>query len=293
MSDYYSILGIDKNSSQEDIKKAYRSLAMKHHPDRTGGDDTMFKEIQTAYSILGDPQKKSQYDAMQSGSGQNFRFNINGQDMPPGFAGFGNIDDIFRNFNVHFGGDPFGDFRQPRRNKDLRIQLSVSLLSTLSEQTKTISVQTTNGHRETIEVKIPVGISNNSTIKYPGLGDNFFDTLGRGDLYVQVVVEPNPNFQVQDIDLFTELNIDCLTAITGSTEVITGLDGKQFSLSIPAGTQTGAGFRLNDQGLYALNSSTRGSLIVRINVIVPTDLNADHLELIKQIRDSRTTHKYS
>jgi DnaJ-class molecular chaperone len=287
MSDYYSILGVEKNASPDEIKKAYRSLAMRHHPDRNGGDDTMFKEIQTAYNTLSDPQKKAQYDAMQSGDGQGFRFTVNGQDMPPGFGGFGNINDIFQNFGMHFHNDPFGHFRQPQRNKDLRIHIVIPLASTLTDQSKTISVQTTKGIRETVEVKIPAGITNDTTIKYPGLGDNFFDSLERGDLYIQVVVEPHPDFQIHGIDLLRQINVDCLTAITGGTVTVTGLDDKQFNVNIPAGTQSGTGFRLNEQGLFVLNSSTRGSLIAIINVTVPNDLLPEQLELIRQIRDSK------
>jgi DnaJ-class molecular chaperone len=287
MSDYYSILGVEKTASPEEIKKSYRTLAMRHHPDRNGGDDTIFKEIQTAYNTLSDPQKKAQYDAIQAGGDQGFRFTVNGQDMPPGFGGFGNINDIFQNFGMHFHNDPFGNFRQPQRNKDLRIHISVPLANTLAEQIKTISVQTTKGHRETVEVRIPVGIANDTTIKYPGLGDNFFDSLERGDLYVQVIVEPHPDFQIQGIDLLRQINVDCLSAMTGSTITVTGLDGKQFNLSIPVGTQSGAGFRLNEQGLYALNSSTRGSLIAIINITIPTDLLPEQLDLIRQISDSR------
>lgn len=290
MSDYYSILGVAKNASQEDIKRAYRNLAMKHHPDRNGGDDTQFKEIQTAYGVLSDPQKKSQYDAMQSGAPQGFRFTVNGQDVHNQFH-FGNIDDIFRNFGFAFGNDPFNPFghRHVRRNNDLRVQISVPLASTLAEQTKVISVQTSTGHRETVEVQIPIGVSSETTIKYPGLGDNMFSDIERGDLYVHIIVEHHPNFQIAGIDLITELNLDCLTAIVGGVATIEGLDGKTFNLNIPRGAAHGSAFRLDRQGLFAINSSTRGNLIVKINLTVPQNLTEAELEQIRQIRDSKTT----
>lgn len=288
MIDYYSTLGVDPNTNSEEIKKAYRSLAMKHHPDRNGGDDTKFKEIQAAYETLGDPERKAQYDAQRSGANNfnqgGFHFTFNGTEVPPGFGGF---DDIFRQFHFQFGGDPFAQFRQPRRNKDIRIQVGLSLRSTLDEQTKIINVQTSTGHTETVEVHFPRGVSNGTTIKYPDLGDNFFDTLGRGDLYIQVIVETHEKFQVNGLDLLTEIEIDCITAMIGGTVTVRGLDDKEFSLQVAPGTQNNRGFRISEQGLWQLNSSTRGNLIVKLNITIPTDLTLRQLELLSLVNQER------
>ena len=281
---HYATLGVSESASQEEIKRAYRKLAMQHHPDK-GGDTNKFQEIQSAYDVIGDEQKRVQYDAERRGG---VRFNINGQDfgggMPPG------MEDMLRNFGFAFGdgfqrhgGDPFGAFRQPRRNKDIQVDVGITLASTLNSQTKTISVQTTNGGRSTVEVQIPRGVRPNSSIKYPGLGDNFFESLARGDLYVRIHIENNSGFHIEGLDLVKVIDINCLHAIIGHTVIVEGLDGKQFEMTIPAGTQPGTKFRIANQGLYEMNQSGRGSLIVVANLFIPSNLTAEQIESLKNI----------
>ena len=281
---HYQTLGVAEDASPEDIKKAYRRLASQHHPDR-GGDTARFQEIQVAYDTLADSDRRQRYDHERRNPG-GMRFNFNGQDM----TGHPDVENIFRNFGFHFGGDPFAQFRQqqqqPRKNRDLQIEISIPLIETLSEQTKTISVQTTNGTRETVEVKIPRGVQGRTTIQYPGLGDNFFNTLPRGDLRVTVVVQPNPKFETNGLDLVTTLDVDCLTAMAGGEREITGLDGKTFQVTIPSGAQPNMGFRIREQGLWQMNSLTRGNLIVKINITVPGNLTADQIALVNQIRNT-------
>jgi DnaJ-class molecular chaperone len=201
------------------------------------------------------------------------------------------IDSIFRNFGFHFGQNPggFGHFRQtqPRRNKDLRVAISISLESTLEPQTKTISVQTTNGQRQTVEVNIPRGIQNGSVMKYPDLGDNFFNTLPRGDLYVEFRVETHPVFRVHGRDLLLGVEINCFDAITGGETEIHSLDGKTFLLQIPAGTQSGTVMRIKEQGLYSTDRADRGNLLVEVVVRIPTNLSEEQLNLIQQIKSSQ------
>ena len=286
---HYVTLGVSETATQDEIKKAYRKLAMQHHPDK-GGDTNKFQEIQAAYDAISDEQKRAQYDAERSGRG-GMRFTVNGQDfgggMPP------EMEDMLRNFGFGFGsgfangqGDPFGQFRQPRRNKDLQVDLVVPLASTLGPQTKTISVQTTNNERTTVEVQIPQGVRPNSTIKYPGLGDNLFESLPRGDLYVRIHVEGNPNFGVDGLDLVKKVDIDCISATIGTDTVVEGLDAKKFSITSPPGTQPGTKFRIPHQGLYNMNQNHRGSLIVIINIVVPVNLTLENLELLKTVRNT-------
>jgi curved DNA-binding protein len=280
---HYQTLGVAEDASPEDIKKAYRKLASQHHPDK-GGDTTRFQEIQVAYDTLADADRRQRYDHERQNPG-GVRFNFNGQDM----TGHPDVENIFRNFGFHFGGDPFAQFRQqqqPRKNRDLQIEISIPLIETLSEQTKTISIQTTNGTRETVEVKIPRGVQGRTTIQYPGLGDNFFNTLPRGDLRVTVVVQPNLKFETNGLDLVTTLDVDCLTAMAGGEREITGLDGKTFQVTIPSGAQPNMGFRIREQGLWQMNSLTRGNLIVKINITVPGNLTADQIALVNQIRNT-------
>lgn len=277
---HYKTLGIAEDASPEDIKKSYRKLASQHHPDK-GGDTSRFQEIQAAYDVLSDPKKRQQYDQARRNPG--VKFNFNGQSVP-------DVDELFRNFGFNFGGaDPFAQFRQQqqaRRNRDMQIHLSVPLISTIAEQTKTISVQTTNGQRETIEVTIPRGVVSGSRIKYPNLGDNFFNTLPRGDLYVEVIVLHDPFFEVNGLDLIHTLDVDCLTAMSGGETIVKGIDGTEFQLTIPQCAQPNMGFRIPNQGLWQMNGLTRGNLIVKINITVPKSLSPDQVDLVNQIRNS-------
>lgn len=273
---YYATLGVGENADSDEIKRAYRKLASQHHPDK-GGDTQRFQEIQTAYDTLSDPGKKQQYDLERQGGmpgGIHFQFHN------------GDFSEIFRNFGFseHFAQ---AHRPQPRRNKDLRIEIQLPVAATLEDQTKTISVQTTKGHRETVVVNIPRGITNGTNIKYPELGDNLFDTLARGDLYVQINVHAAENFHVNGIDLYTKISVNCLLAITGGETIITGLDGRTFAMSIPPAMQPGTKFRISGQGLYQLNSDKRGDLYVEMNVTIPQNLSIEQLTTIKSILDSQ------
>ena len=183
MANAYETLGVPTGASEDEIKKAYRKLASQHHPDK-GGDTAKFQEIQNAYETLSDPQKRAQHDNPNpfghQGGDSHFEFHFGG----------GDPHDIFQQFFQHgFGGhNPFQQRQQPRRNKDLRINLTINLQETLAEQKKTVSVQTTKGDRFNVDVNIPRGVSNGTTIKYTQMGDNMFDSLTRGDLYVIITV---------------------------------------------------------------------------------------------------------
>lgn len=274
--DYYSVLGVPKGASDEDIKRAYRKLAMKHHPDR-GGDQNQFQRIQEAYATLGDPQKRQEYDHPQpQNQGFNFHF------------GNGNpFDEIFASFAFGGGPDPFAHMRQqPRRNKDLRIQIELELASTLQDQVKTISVQTTTGERQTVEVNIPRGIASGHQMRYPGLGDNMFNTIPRGDLYITFAVRQDPRFAIESLDLVYGINISCLDAMTGVEIDVPNIEGRVFRLNIPAGTKHGARLRLPNQGLFEVNTNRRGNLIVETTLHVPsikTDHGKNLVEQLKQV----------
>lgn len=259
---YYETLGVSDKATPDEIKKAYRKLASQHHPDK-GGDTKKFQEIEEAYRTLGDPKKKQQYDMDRhiGPSGTRFNFqDFGGQSHP-------DIDELFRHFG--FGGaSPFGT--SGRRNKDLRVEIIIPLSSTLESQSKTISVATTNGHRETVQVSIPVGITDGTNIKYAGLGDNLFTSLQRGDLYVQITVRPDEGFGYNGIDLYTEIVVNSLVAIVGGEAEVAGLDGKVFIIKIPEGTQPDTKFRIAGQGLYQLNSSVRGDLYAQVSLMTPT-----------------------
>jgi curved DNA-binding protein len=285
---HYNTLGVGENASPDEIKKAYRKMASQHHPDK-GGDTAKFQEIEQAYRVLSDPAQREQYDFERRNPGGNFRFNVNGHDMhgmPPG------MEDLFRNFGFNFGGsnNPFEHhFRQqqqPRRNKDLQVRVPVKLANIVNDQMMTVSIQTTKGTRENVEINIPRGSTNGTQIKYPNLGDNFFDSLPRGDLYVQIIFEPHPNFEVMDLDVGTMHSIDCFTAITGGDIEVTNYDGSKLVITVPPGTQPGQMLRVKNQGIWAIHGSTRGNLIVKIQVTVPKSLTAEQLELVNKIKST-------
>lgn len=278
MQDLYQILGVNKNATEEEIKQAYRKLAMKHHPDR-GGDEKQFQEIKNAYEVLSDPVRRQQHDNPgpfhhHPGNHEHSHFEFH-------FGGGGPQDIFAQFFNQGFGAHPFQ--RQPRKNKDLRVRLGVDLASTLQSQEKTISVQTTKGDRFTVDVSIPRGIDDGTTIKFSQLGDNFFDTLTRGDLYVIISVNPDPRYEIAGSNLVTQVEIDSLQAMLGLETQVTGIDGRVFAIRIPQGCQYGTRLGLQGQGLYQLNSHIRGDLIVDIRIKTPV-LNEKQLELLRQLQ---------
>lgn len=280
MANAYETLGVPKGASDEEIKKAYRKLAAKHHPDR-GGDTAKFQEIQSAYETLTDPQKRAQHDNPNpfqhfgGANGSHFEFHFGGHP-----------EDLFQQFfNQGFpGGHPFQQ-RQPRRNKDLRVQLQVSLASTLEQQRKTISVQTTKGDRYNVDVDIPRGVSDGTTIKYSQLGDNMFDTLTRGDLYVIIHIQPDNRFELHGINVVTTIEIDSIDAMLGCDKVIAGIDGREYSIKIPQACQQGTKFGLQGQGLYQMNTNHRGDLIAVINIKTP-NLTEQQLSILRNIRST-------
>lgn len=277
---HYTTLGVGESATQDEIKKAYRKLASQHHPDK-GGDTAKFQEIEAAYRTLSDPAQREQYDHDQRNPG-GFTFNVNGHDMSGMPHG---MEDMLRQFGFGFGGGhPFAQQRQPRRNKDLRVEIPVSLASTLQDQKYTVSVQTSNGHRESVEINVPRGAQHGTQIKYPGLGDTLFETLPRGDLYVNVLLQPHHPFEIHGLDVVTKAHVSCLTAITGGDIEVKGIDGSIFVLTLPKGTQQNQNLRVRGQGLWQIQGSTRGNLLVIINLTVPTNLSDEQLKLIDEIK---------
>lgn len=285
MTTHYETLGIGENANADEIKKAYRKLASQHHPDK-GGDTAKFQSIQSAYDTLQDPAKREQYDHERRNPG-GMRFTVNGHEMngmPPG------MEDMFRNFGFNFGGfpggGPFGHMhQQPRRNKDLRIDIPITLASTLEDQVKTMSLQTTNGHRENVEIQIPRGAMPGMQIKYPGLGDNFVNTLPRGDLYAHITFQPH-SFEIQGLDVITTVQINCLTAMIGGEVEVEGIDGNKFVVELQQGTQPNSQLRIRDQGLWQMHGSTRGNLYVRIAITVPRNLTAEQIAAVRGIQST-------
>jgi len=273
MENYYKILGVEENASQEDIKRSYRSLASKHHPDK-GGNTAEFQKIQEAYSVLGNQEKKREYDFLRQHPRREFKFNS-------------------KNFGAEF--DPFGDifgfnqedfFRQratQRKNRNIKISLTISLEETLDNIEKILELNI-NNETKTVKIDIPRGVRHQSTFKYSKLGDNTISHLPPGDLLVDVFIADHKKFQISGSDLVTTISLDCFDAILGTTVKIDGLDGKELEFNINPGTQLGTKYKLKGQGLYIPNSSIRGDLLVVVADLIIKKYTDKETELIRTLQ---------
>lgn len=272
MSDYYQILGIDRSASDADIKKAYRSLAMQHHPDR-GGNAEEFQRISEAYATLSDPQKRADYDNPQN----NFH-NFNGNQF--------NFDDL-AGFEQFFGGNAFenlfGFRRRPPSNQNIHLQTSITLEDAFNGNEIIASVTLPSGKEQAINIKIPRGIHEGTTLRLAGMGDDTIPNFPRGDILLTVHVQNHPRFRRQGDDLIYDVTIDCISAMVGTIASITSIDGKNLEANIPAGVQPGSLLSLNGCGMPNFNDhNRRGRLLLRINISVP-QLSEEQKTQIKKL----------
>jgi DnaJ-class molecular chaperone len=276
MKDYYKILGVPKDASLDDIKKAYRSKAMKHHPDR-GGDPKQFQEIQEAYNTIGDEGKKSEYDNPQP---QMHGFHQAGPFTNS--AGGPGFDDLFRFFGDGFGSPFFRNASVPK-NRNITLQANITLEDAFTGKELYVNVQLPSGREQLINVKVPAGVHDGVNLRLAGMGDDSFQMSPRGDVIVQVHVQPHHKFQRQGDDLIQEISISCIDAMLGKEVVIDTIDGKQFTGAIPAGTQPDAMLGIHGQGMPFMNNpNQRGRMLLRVKMFVPTLTDAQR-ELIKTI----------
>lgn len=274
MADHYQTLGVDRNASPDDIKKAYRKLASQHHPDK-GGDTKKFQDIQTAYATLSDPEKKSQYDNPQP---QMSGFNFNGG-APPGFE-----DILSQMFN---GGNPFfgHGFRQPQmRNRNLNMQTTISLEDAYNGKEILAGVQLPSGREQTIEIKIPQGIQDGTTLRLSGMGDDSVPGHPRGDIHLTVQVLPHPRFQRQNDDLIVSLEVDAIDAILGKKYQINTINGKTIELTVNPGTQHGQTYAAAGYGMPSMRDARFvGRLLINIQIKIPTTLTNVQLAKLRDI----------
>jgi len=271
--DYYATLGLQRNASDAEIKKAYRSLAMKHHPDR-GGDEKRFKDISQAYDFLSNPEKKQIIDlggdpnAQSGGGGFNhnpFEFHFN----------TGNFGDVFGNFG-------FG--RQPqRRNRSLNINVEITLEDVLTGKDFTAEVSIP-GKNKMINIQIPPGIENGQQIRYEGMGDDSIPGLRPGDLLVNVIVREHHRYKREGTSLVIDQEVNVWDALLGSSIEIQTLDHKTLSINLPAGTQPDTVMSCKGEGLPNMRTRQRGNLLIRIKVTVPKNLNPEQIIMIQQIK---------
>lgn len=278
MQDYYQTLGVQPNASPDEIKKAYRKLANKHHPDK-GGDQAVFKDISVAYDTLSDPNKKAEYDMMRQGGGhQQFRFHT-------GNGGFQDFNDIF---GSAFGGhSPFGDIfgRQIRRNRDLNIQCQVTLLDSYLGKQLEANYKLPSGKNQTVVINLPAGISHGDTIRYQGLGDDSIPNAPRGNLNVTVIVMPDANFSRRGDDLVTTIQINPIEAMIGCKKPVLTLTGTRLDLDIRAGIENGAEFASGGHGFPNVNTGQKGRFITIIQIKTPAIVDPDIVAKLKEIND--------
>lgn len=289
MSDYYADLGVNKNASAKEIKTAFRKLAQKHHPDR-GGKEADFKKINEAYETLGDTNKKAQYDAMGTGpytySGSP-GFTHRGQ-QSPFEGGFNPQDpDSFNEFVHTVFGRGFGQYQRQAVNHSITVQYEISLEEAYTGLERQLDINLPSGTTRSIHIKIPPGVNDGSKLRFAGLGDNSQPTVPPGDLIIVIRVQNSSKWHRQNNDLTTTIKVSAIDAILGCEVKFEHIDKKFISVKIPAGTQPNAKIRLKGKGLSSTKTGQHGNLILSVEVIIPSKLKKEQIELYKSIRDMR------
>ncbi len=306
--DYYKILGVDKSASQDEIKKAYRKLAQKYHPDRNPGDrnaESKFKEINEAYEVLGDPEKRKKYDQVgsdwkqyQHAEGFNFEdfaksSKFGGRDF--GFS-FGDFEDIFGGsdfsefFNYFFGGAASSGgssagtresaFQRAGKGRDYEHELRISLEEAYHGTTRIINV-----HNERLKVKIEPGTPEGRKLRMKGKGERVSGRGQSGDLFLKIVYEPHHIFKCKGKDLHCEVAVDVFTAMAGGEAPVPTLKGTT-TMRIPAGTDGGKILRLKGLGMPAeKGGEPAGDLYAKVKLTVPKNLSKEDRDVVKKLSE--------
>ena len=295
--DYYKVLGVERNASQEEIKKAYRKLAKKYHPDINKDNpqaQERFQEINEANEVLSDSEKRKRYDeygehwkhseefeAQRQGA---HGFGGDAQDFD--FGGFGGFGDFRRSagnrsgfsdfFEQIFGSGAFRAEREQRVN-DLQATLQLTLQEAATTHKRILEVE-----GEKIAITIPAGIADGQKIRIKGHGGKSVDGTRRGDLYITFTVEPDSRFTRLGDDLQTTVTCDLYTLLLGGEAMVPTLDGS-VRAKIKAGTQPDSKLRLRGKGMPHYRREGKGDLIVEIKVVLP-QLNAEQMEMVRKLK---------
>jgi len=323
--DYYQILGVSRNASEKEIKQAYRRLARKHHPDLNPGDksaEAKFKEINAAYEVLSNPEKRKKYDQFgeqweyaeqfaKSGGQERVRWDFGKGSTTFEYGDLSGFGDIFSSL---FGDSGKGSrMRGPRRGQDIESTIEVSLEEAYHGSKRVIQLQTEEpctacggtgrvGNRvctmcngaggkvipKRLEVKIPAGVRDGSRIRIAGEGGSGRAGGNKGDLYLVVKVLPHKLFERKGDDLYTEVSVPLATAILGGEVRLPTLNGN-LSLKIPQETQNGKVFRMAGKGMPQLGNSKYGNMFAKVKVVLPTNLTEEEKKLFERLRSLRPT----
>lgn len=302
--DLYKVLGVSKNASKDEIKKAYRELARKYHPDLNPDDknaEEKFKEIQEAHEILSDEEKRKSYDAFgsagftgQRGGGANYQYTYNGQDIP-------NVEDLFKDifdFNAQSqssrrsrSSDPFKDLfgfgtrqQQPQKPKNTEHDITIDFLTAINGGSRdiTISSRSSDGKvkKEKISFKVPAGVEDGSKIRIQGKGEQLGNQ--RGDLYLKVKISPHPIFRRDKNNIYMDLPITYYEAVSGAQVDVPTIDGSA-KLKIPPNVQTGMKLRLKEKGIKDLKTRKKGDQFVVLKVHMPDKYDENARKMIDEL----------
>jgi curved DNA-binding protein len=299
-TDYYKILGVNKTASEEDIKKAYRKLAMKYHPDHAKGDkssEEKFKKISEAYAVLSDKEKRKQYDTFGSAG---FQQRFSQEDIFRGSDFESILNELFGGSGSPFGsgsrmgfsfggGGPFNRYhrRQQAQPKgaDLEYELPISLQEVTNGAQKVVSFQH-KGRGEKLTVKIPKGMISGKKLRIAGKGEPSPYGGPAGDLYIKSKVIAGPEYEIDGYDLYINRDIKLTEAILGGHISVPTLSGNELKLKIPPGTKHKTKMRLAGHGLPHMHGKGQGDLYVRIHVNIPGRLTKKQKGLIEQLAES-------
>lgn len=299
-NDYYKILNVDKNATEEEIKKAYRKLAMKYHPDHARGDkaaEEKFKKISEAYAVLSDKEKRREYDTYGSAG---FQQRFSQEDI---FRGF-DFSEILKEFGFgasgvkfgtrgggtrfYYGGGPgpfgqrSGRAQEEIKGSDIVYELPLTLHEIVKGTRKTISFQHA-GRSEKVAVTIPRGMITGKKIRIAGKGEASPFGGQAGDLYIQSKMIEDPRYTVSGNDLTIKHELRLSEALLGTRLAVPEVQGGEPSLRVPPGTRPGTRMRLSGHGLPIMNSSERGDLYVLIEIRFPSDLTAEQHRLVEAL----------
>lgn len=295
-TDYYAVLGVSKDASDEEIKKAYRRMAMKYHPDHAKGDqkaEDQFKKISEAYAVLSDKEKRRQYDRFGS---EGFRQQYSQEDI------FRNFDfgDIFREFGfgggfatgqqggVRFsfgrGETPFGFGGSARAAKgsDLEYELALTLQEVATGTRKTLDFQH-EGRTERLTVKIPEGMISGKKLRLAGKGAPSPMGGAPGDLFIRSRVVPDSRFSTEGHDVIVYRDVKLTEAVLGTSLAVPTLAGKSMNVKIPPGTRHGTRLRISGHGLPHMGKTGHGDLFVVVQVALPKELTGEQRQLLEKL----------